>query len=50
MKPTKIDSAIYITKDENVTIGLCGSYLDDYLNTGIEQFQKEMDLALERFE
>ena len=49
MIPTIIDSSLYCQFEDNQLEGINGSYVDDLLRAGTDEWQTHSDATLERF-
>ena len=50
MEPTEVDPSLYIKKSNGQLSGLLGSYVDDCLHGGDEEFQDLTEKTLQRFD
>lgn len=50
MKPTIVDSALYVKHSGNRVIEVCGSYVDESLTAGSSKLQTIIEATLMQFE
>ena len=50
MSPTIIDPTLYCNFEVDELLGLKGSYIDDLLRAGADEWQAQANATLERFE
>ena len=50
MTPTIIDPSLYCQFEDDQLFGINGSYVDDLLRAGADEWQTHSDATLERFE
>ena len=48
--PTKTDTSLYFSFRENILVGIHGSYVDDLLHSGDDEFRPWSDKTHEKFE